>query len=36
MKLIISAAALFTAFTIVPAWALFESEKTLSEKARVV
>lgn len=35
MKLIIAATALLTAVTFVPAWALFESEKTLSEKAKV-
>jgi len=35
MKVLITVAALLTAFSIVPAWALFESEKTLSEKATV-
>ena len=35
MRMIFTAVALFTALNIVPAWALFESEKTLSEKARV-
>ena len=35
MKVIFTVAALLTAFSIVPAWALFESEKTLSEKATV-
>ena len=35
MKVIVTVAALLTAFSIVPAWALFESEKTLSEKATV-
>lgn len=35
MKVIVTVAALLTTFSIVPAWALFESEKTLSEKATV-
>lgn len=35
MRLIFATVALFTAINIMPAWALFESEKTLSEKARV-
>ncbi|HEY6084394.1 MAG TPA: PepSY domain-containing protein [Nitrospira sp.] len=35
MKTTITATVLLTACTIVPAWALFESEKTLSEKASV-
>jgi uncharacterized membrane protein YkoI len=35
MKVIVTVAALLTAFSIVPAWALFQSEKTLSEKATV-
>ena len=35
MRIILTAVALFTALNTVPAWALFESEKTLSEKARV-
>ena len=35
MKVIITATAFLTAFSIAPAWALFESEKTLSEKATV-
>jgi uncharacterized membrane protein YkoI len=35
MKLMIAAAVLFSALNALPAWALFESEKTLSEKASV-
>jgi uncharacterized membrane protein YkoI len=35
MKRIAMGAALLTVFSIAPAWALFESEKTLSEKATV-
>ena len=35
MRIIFTVMVLFTAFNIMPAWALFESEKTLSEKARV-
>lgn len=35
MKIMITGAILFTALSVVPAWALFESEKTLSEKATV-
>jgi uncharacterized membrane protein YkoI len=35
MKILFAAVALFTVLQVVPAWALFESEKTLSEKARV-
>jgi len=35
MKIIFTAMALFTAMNVMPAWALFESEKTLSEKARI-
>jgi uncharacterized membrane protein YkoI len=35
MRIMITGAVLFTALSVVPAWALFESEKTLSEKATV-
>jgi len=35
MKTIITATALFTALSIVPAWALFETDKQLSDKARI-
>ncbi len=35
MKIIFTAVALFTALTFTPAWALFETDKQLSDKARV-
>ena len=35
MKIMITGAVLVTILSVVPAWALFESEKTLSEKATV-
>ena len=35
MKIIFTAVALFTALSFTPAWALFETDKQLSEKARV-
>jgi len=35
MKTIIVATAFFTALSVIPAWALFETDKQLSEKARV-
>jgi uncharacterized membrane protein YkoI len=35
MKIILTAVAFFMALSIVPAWALFETDKQLSDKARV-
>ncbi len=35
MKIIFTAVALFTALSFTPAWALFETDKQLSEKARI-
>ena len=35
MKIMITGAVLVTILSVVPAWALFETEKTLSEKATV-
>jgi len=35
MKLIVTVVALLTALSVVPAWALFETDKQLSDKARV-
>lgn len=35
MKIAITAVALMTALSFAPAWALFESDKQLSEKARI-
>ena len=35
MKIMFTAVALFTALSFTPAWALFETDKQLSDKARV-
>ena len=35
MRILFGAIAVFTVFSVMPAWAIFESEKTLSEKAKV-